>query len=175
LYWTISKIHFWDLFTCKGTYMIDWVGRIRICVSHIYVLHIDVTYRCHIYVYHIYICMYPIYTYLPSPSALWFFHVWLIYMCSCMPCHLTHTCVYVCVIYIYVLHMYVAQVCVMRICETNLPHPCQASHDNLSIHMDTVYMHTCMCLHRVHAYMYVCFFIYMYTYTHAYICIYVHI
>jgi len=43
---------------------------IRICVSHIYVLHIDVTYRCHICVCHIYICMYPIYPYLPSPSAL---------------------------------------------------------------------------------------------------------
>ena len=23
----ISKIFFWNLFTCKGTYMIDWVGR----------------------------------------------------------------------------------------------------------------------------------------------------
>jgi len=28
LYWTRSKMHFWDLFTCKGTYMIDWVGRL---------------------------------------------------------------------------------------------------------------------------------------------------
>ena len=28
LYWTMSKIKFWNLFTCKGTYMIDWVGRI---------------------------------------------------------------------------------------------------------------------------------------------------
>jgi len=26
LYWTISKIIFLNLFTCKGTYMIDWVG-----------------------------------------------------------------------------------------------------------------------------------------------------
>ena len=26
LYWTISKILFWNLFTCKATYMIDWVG-----------------------------------------------------------------------------------------------------------------------------------------------------
>ena len=28
LYWTISKILFWNVSTCKGTYMIDWVGRI---------------------------------------------------------------------------------------------------------------------------------------------------
>ena len=27
MYWTISKIIFLNLFTCKGTYMIDWVGR----------------------------------------------------------------------------------------------------------------------------------------------------
>ena len=27
LYWRISKIFFWYLFTCMGTYMIDWVGR----------------------------------------------------------------------------------------------------------------------------------------------------
>jgi len=27
LYWTISKILFWNLFICKETYMIDWVGR----------------------------------------------------------------------------------------------------------------------------------------------------
>jgi len=27
LYWTISQIKFWNLFTCKGTYIIDWVGR----------------------------------------------------------------------------------------------------------------------------------------------------
>ena len=27
LYWTISKILFWNLFTCKGTYIIDWVRR----------------------------------------------------------------------------------------------------------------------------------------------------
>ena len=28
LYWTISKILLWNLFTWKGIYMIDWVGRI---------------------------------------------------------------------------------------------------------------------------------------------------
>jgi len=28
LYWTISKIICWNLFTWKGIYMIDWVGRI---------------------------------------------------------------------------------------------------------------------------------------------------
>ena len=28
LYWTISDILFWNLLTCTGTYMIDWVGRI---------------------------------------------------------------------------------------------------------------------------------------------------
>jgi len=27
-YWTICKSIFWNLFTCKGTWMIDWVGRI---------------------------------------------------------------------------------------------------------------------------------------------------
>ena len=27
LYWTITEILFWNLFTCKGSYMIDWVGR----------------------------------------------------------------------------------------------------------------------------------------------------
>jgi len=31
LYWTISKTLFRNLFTCKGTYMIDWVGRMDIC------------------------------------------------------------------------------------------------------------------------------------------------
>ena len=36
LYWTISKILFWDLFTWKGIYMIDWVGRIRL---HLYSSH----------------------------------------------------------------------------------------------------------------------------------------
>ena len=29
MYWTISKINFLNLFNCKGTYMIDWVGRGR--------------------------------------------------------------------------------------------------------------------------------------------------
>jgi len=28
LYWIISKMLFWNVFTCKGTYMIDWVGRV---------------------------------------------------------------------------------------------------------------------------------------------------
>jgi len=28
LYWTISIILLWNLFTCKGTYMFDWVRRI---------------------------------------------------------------------------------------------------------------------------------------------------
>jgi len=27
LYWTTSKMIFWNLFTCKGTYIIDWVAR----------------------------------------------------------------------------------------------------------------------------------------------------
>ena len=26
-YWTISKLIFWNLLTCKGTYIIDWVAR----------------------------------------------------------------------------------------------------------------------------------------------------
>ena len=29
LYWTISKMLLWNLITCKGTYMIDWVEQIR--------------------------------------------------------------------------------------------------------------------------------------------------
>jgi len=134
----------------------------------------------HICISYIYICMYPIYTYLPSPSALWFFDVWLIYMCSCMPCHLTHTCVYVCVIYIYVLHMYVAQICVMRICETNLPHPCHASHDNLSMSVLTVYMHTCMyvswsiCIH-IHMHTYVYMYIYRCMYTYRFTLVYTYL
>jgi len=36
LYWTISKTIFLNLFTCKGTYMIDWVGRHDSRVSVIY-------------------------------------------------------------------------------------------------------------------------------------------
>ena len=34
LYWTISKMLSWNLFTCKGTYMTDWVRRFaqeRLC------------------------------------------------------------------------------------------------------------------------------------------------
>jgi len=27
LYWTITKMLSWNIFTCKGTYMTDWVGR----------------------------------------------------------------------------------------------------------------------------------------------------
>ena len=33
LYWTISKTLFWNLFTCKGTYMIDWVGWVSVWAS----------------------------------------------------------------------------------------------------------------------------------------------
>jgi len=29
LYWTMTKILFWDLFSCERTYMIDWVGRVN--------------------------------------------------------------------------------------------------------------------------------------------------
>jgi len=38
LYRTITKIIFWNLFTCKGTYMIDWVG--RLC-SHLMTKSLD--------------------------------------------------------------------------------------------------------------------------------------
>ena len=56
LYWAISKIRFWNLFTCMGTYMIDWVG--RICI------HIYIYIYIHTYI-HIYIYMYTyIYTYI---------------------------------------------------------------------------------------------------------------
>ena len=36
VYWTISKILFWNLFTCKGTCMMDWVGRSVLFASNIY-------------------------------------------------------------------------------------------------------------------------------------------
>jgi len=32
LYWTIRKILSWNLFTCKGTWMIDWVGWVCVYV-----------------------------------------------------------------------------------------------------------------------------------------------
>jgi len=35
LYWTISKIFFWNLFACEGTYIIDWVGRCHMCDIHV--------------------------------------------------------------------------------------------------------------------------------------------
>jgi len=56
LYWTISKMHFWEVFTCEGTYMIHWVGRI-----HIYI-------RVYIYAY-IYAYIY-IYIYAYSASNI---------------------------------------------------------------------------------------------------------
>jgi len=54
LYWRIRKTFLWDLFSCKGTYMIDWVGRIgkvmyvlsdrqythRIYVSNVYSMYV---------------------------------------------------------------------------------------------------------------------------------------
>ena len=65
LYWTISKIFLWHLFTWKGTYMIDWVGR-YIEYMRMYVIYMthtnDVWLSCvhckretrsHIGVYHI--------------------------------------------------------------------------------------------------------------------------
>ena len=78
LYWTIRKILFWNLFTCKGTYMMDWVGwhnwdttydswLINIkCATTTYdscnaQQHSAVSCICiHVYIYiceHIYICM----------------------------------------------------------------------------------------------------------------------
>ena len=49
LYWTISKIIFWNLFTCKGTYMIDWVGRIskmvKINIMIVQPIPLGVTFR----------------------------------------------------------------------------------------------------------------------------------
>ena len=35
LYWTIRKTFFWNLFACKGTYIIDWVGRCHMCDIHV--------------------------------------------------------------------------------------------------------------------------------------------
>ena len=45
LYWTITKILFWNLFTCKGTYMIDWVGRSASQEIHFYTQQHTATYR----------------------------------------------------------------------------------------------------------------------------------
>jgi len=45
----MSKIHFWDLFTCKGTYMIDWVG--RMCSDTIHYTYIYVYIHISIYTY----------------------------------------------------------------------------------------------------------------------------
>ena len=49
LYWTISKMLSWNTFTCKGTYMTDWVGRSYInihasyTIIHIYILQFVLT------------------------------------------------------------------------------------------------------------------------------------
>jgi len=74
LYWTIGKKLFWNIPACKGTYMIDWVGRAYV-------------YTC------IYVCIY-IYTLL---CLTWFIHMYTTLQntsthCTTPPCNtLQHT------------------------------------------------------------------------------------
>ena len=53
LYWRISKILLWHIFTWKGIYMIDWVGRIYTSVCTCHTRH-ELIHMCHelIYILH---------------------------------------------------------------------------------------------------------------------------
>jgi len=74
LYWTISQVLFWNISTCKGTYIyrligIDWLGRAGLALSmylcvYIYVYmytYIDICICIYVY---IYICLSQIYVYI---------------------------------------------------------------------------------------------------------------
>jgi len=108
LYWTISKMLSWNVFTCEGTYMTDWVG--RICI-YIYV--------------HIYIC---IYIYIHTCIYMYMHILVHMHICEHMHTH-THTNIwhlYTCIhVYTYIcwcvggcvgIGIYIHVICMHVIC-----------------------------------------------------------
>jgi len=94
LYWRISNMLLWHIFTWKGIYMIAWVGRI-IC-THIFYSCVSI-YSCVLYV------------------RVYYRHAYLLFICIIIfICHISMYHIFICIVYSYVsLYSYVIFLCII--------------------------------------------------------------
>ena len=139
LYWTISKILSANLFTCKGTYMTDWVGR-TVCSIHtcMYTQTICTAYMylyCLQYVLHDCLCTQTVYTY-----------------CLCI-----HTCMYT------VVHVCVLSAILLFLHRREQLFKMYTTREATYIHMYTMNLYMYVYIIYMHIYTIILYKLYVYT------------